>query len=151
MSREAIFAALFALTQGVTWDDPARTFKTRSRRVKLFSDVPANQQPALYQAEHSESSSQVSNLPYKRTFAASWIIYQAVGNDPKAVPATENNLILDALQAALAPRPTDRGFPQRNTLDGLVYHCYIDGEVFKDPGDIDNQGMMVIPIKLLVP
>lgn len=151
MTREEIYTALFNLTSSITWGSPARTFKERSRRVKLFSDVPKTQQPALYQAEHAEVSTQVSNLPYKRTFAASWIVYQAVGSDPKAVPAIENNLILDALYAAIAPVPADRGHPQRNTLGGLVYHCFIDGEIFKDPGDIDNQGMMVIPIKLLVP
>lgn len=150
-TREQIYGALFALTGAMTWGDDDRTWKQRSRRVKLFSDVPTTQQPALYQAEHGETSVQLSNLPYKRTFAANWIIYQATGKDPNAVPAQENNLILDAVYAAIAPSPGDSGYPQRNTLGGLVHHCFIDGEIFKDPGDIDNQGMMVIPIKLLVP
>ena len=149
MTREAIFSALFALSENVTWSNGP--FKTRSRRVKLFSDVPKEQQPALYQAEHDELSSQTSKMPYKNIYSASWIIYQATGFSPSAIPAVENNLILDAVYAAIAPLPTDPGYPQRNTLGGLVYHCYIDGSVFKDPGDIDNQGMLVIPIKLLVP
>lgn len=153
MDREAIFAALFALTSGVTWTvgSTSRGFKTRTRRIALFSDVPSTQQPWLGQAEHDEVTGQQSNLPYKWILQASWIIYQDTGKDPKAIPAQENNRILGALQAALAPRPADPGFPKRNTLGGLVHHCYVDGTVFKDPGDIDNQGMMVIPIKMLVP
>lgn len=152
MNREPIFQALFALTNNLTWGTPTpRTFVTRSRRVKLFSDVPTEQQPALYQAEHDEVTSQVSNMPYKWVLKAEWVIYQATGFDPNAVPAIENNLILDAIQAALAPAIADPGYPKRNTLGGLVHHCYIDGSVFKDPGDIDNQGMMVVPILMLVP
>lgn len=152
-NREEVFQALFARASTVDWGvDPAsKKFKTLSRRVKLFSDVPSGQQPACYQAEHNETSMQKTNLPYKRIWEAQWIIYHAVG-DPKAVPTIENNLILGAVEAALAPLPSDPGFlDQRNTLGGLVHHCFIDGTIFKDPGDIDNQGMIVVPIKLLVP
>lgn len=151
-TREQVFAALYALTTDIVWDDPERTWRERGRRVKLFSDVPSSQQPAIFQAEHLEMSSQVSRMPYKRIWNAQWIIYHSIGTDPAAVPASENNLILDAVELALAPKPSDPGFlDERNTLGGLVYHCHIDGTLFKDPGDIDQQGMIVVPIRLLVP
>lgn len=153
-NREAVFTALFALVSEVTWgaSPKIKTFITKSRRVKLFSEVDAKQQPACFQAEHLEVNMQKSNLPYKRTWGAQWIIYQAVGNDKGGTPTIENNLILDAVELVLAPKPSDPGFlDQRNTLGGLVYHCFIDGTTFKDPGDIDNQGMLVVPITLLVP
>lgn len=153
VKREEVFTALFARVQDVSWgpDDRLKTFKTTSRRVKLFSDVDSRQQPACFQAEHNEMSVQKTGMPYKRVWEAQWIIYHAVG-DPKAVPAIETNLILEAVEAALAPLPSDPGFfEERNTLGGLVHHCFIDGTIFKDPGDIDNQGMIVVPIKLLVP
>lgn len=153
-TREEVFVALFARVAEVTWGDPGRprSFKTTSRRVKLFSDVPKAQQPACYQSEHNEVSSQVSRMPYRRTWEAQWIIYHANGGSAKEIPTIENNLILDAVEKVLAPKPSDPGFlDERNTLDGLVYHCFIDGTIFKDPGDIDNQGMLVVPIKLLVP
>lgn len=159
-AREDVFSYLYTLTANVRWaPDPAktppflgRTFITRSRRIKLFNEVDVTAQPALFQVEHDEQVDQVSNLPYKQVWAASWVCYQATGFDPNAEPTIENNLILDALQAALAPKPADPGFSsKRNTLMGRVHHCYIGGEVFKDPGDIDNQGMIVLPIKILVP
>lgn len=153
MDEEAIFVELFARMDLVTWtraDATEHQFKVKSRRVKLFSDAPV--QPACYQAEHNTTEGQVTGMPYKTVLDASWIIYQNVARDAKAAPATENNLIVDACRRALAPLPTDVGFlDKRNTLGQLVHHCFIQGRIFKDPGDLDGQGMLVIPIKLLVP
>lgn len=155
-TREQIYQALWALTAEMKWDvvvSPAsfNTWVSSDRRVKLFADVPTPQQPFICQAEHGEAIAQKSNLPYRRVFEASWIIYQASGLNKSTAGAILNNKILDAVQAAMVPKPTDVGFPQRNTLGGLVYHCYIDGIIFKDPGDIDDQAMMVVPVKMLVP
>jgi hypothetical protein len=33
----------------------------------------------------------------------------------------------------------------RQTLSSLVSHCYIEGKVMKDPGDIDGGGQAMIP------
>lgn len=151
--REPVFKALFELAESIKWelDGTERTWVTTGRRVKLFSDVTSSQQPAIFQAEHLEASSQVTRMPYKRTWEASWIIYRH-SSDPNEVPAIETNLILDAVEKAMAPKPSDIGFlDERNTLGGLVHHCFIDGTLFKDPGDIDDQGMIVVPIRLLVP
>jgi len=156
--RETIFKALFALTEGVVWNvGPTNSpewqrFRTRTRRIVLFSDVGDSDQPWLGQAEHAETFTQVSRMPYRRIFQAQWIVYHVAGKQPNSFPTIQNNLILDALQKAIAPRTTDPGYPdERNTLGGLVYHCFIEGEVFKDPGDIDDQGMLIVPIRILVP
>jgi hypothetical protein len=158
MDEELILATLAERMATVRWlregDDPTspRQFVTTSRRVRLFADVAANQQPACFQAEWATDEQQVSKMPYKSTLMANWIIFQCIGKDKKAVGAIENNLIIKGCRQALAPLPSDPGFPdKRNTLGGLVYHCFISGRIFKDPGDIDDQGMIVIPIKLLVP
>ncbi len=157
-TREAAFSALWALTAGVSWvPDPAhplvtRTWVTRNRRSKLFADVAAGQQPAIFQWEHGEQIAQKTKMPYRRMWYAKWLVYQITASDDAVAGGIENNMILDALQAAIAPRPTDPGFnDERNTLGGLVWHCFFDGEIFKDPGDIDAQAMMVIPVTMLVP
>lgn len=157
-SREAVYGALFGLLEGITFDvNPSGPpnilhFKERTRKIVLFSDVPAKEQPWIGQAEHNENSTQVTNLPYKRTWAASWMVYHQASAIPKQIGTIWNNQIIDALEAALAPKPTDPGFLEnRNTLSGLVHHCFIEGEIFKDPGDIDKQALIVVPIKLLVP
>jgi len=148
-TREAIYQAVFELGAAASWGDPVQQFAVASRRLKLWGDTPA--QPAFYQAEHGESLTQTSNLPYKRIFKVNWVVYQNTGLNPDVSPTVENNNILDALENVLAPKPLDRGYPQRNTLGGLVYHCFIDGPILKVPGDIDDQAMMVIPITMLVP
>lgn len=154
--EETIFYTLAQLMAEVRWSRPseapdAHRFLTISRRVKLFSDVPSTAQPACFQAEHGTTESEVTGMPGKSILEANWIIYQCVGKDKKAIPAVENNLILGGVRKALAPKIEDPGYPKRNTLGGLVHHCYIGGRIFKDPGDTDDQGMIVIPIKVLVP
>lgn len=155
MNEELILFTLAQRMELVSWqrvgpDEPVRQFVTMSRRVVLFSDCPA--QPACYQAEHGDTVAQVTGMPYKTIIEAKWIIYQNVAQDPTQLGAVENNLIIEGCYRALAPLPNDPGFPyKRNTLGGLVHHCFISGALFKDPGDLDGQGMMVIPIKLLVP
>lgn len=157
VDEETVLYTLAQLIASVRWtragDDPdARRFITISRRVKLFSDVPGRSQPACFQAEHGTTEDQVTGMPYRSIIEANWIVYQDVAKDKNGLGAVENNLILRGIREALKPHPSDPGFPnRRNTLGGLVHHCYISGRIFKDPGDIDGQGMMVIPIKVLVP
>ena len=144
-TREDIFNALFALTAGLTWGSPAQTLAYSARRVKLWDDLPA--QPALCQAEQDEDMTQVTGLPSKTTYSASWLIYHNVGKDPAATPATETNLILDAVQSLFPSGDPD----QVQTLGGLVHHCFISGKVFKDSGDLDGQALIIVPIKILAP
>lgn len=158
MDEELILSTLFERVATVRWSRASdavpnsRAFITTSRRVKLFNQVSADQQPACYQAEHGTTEGQVTGMPYKTVIDATWLVYQCVARDQKALGVVENNLILSGIRDALKPLPSDPGFmDRRNTLNGLVWHCYISGKIFKDPGDIDSQGMMTIPIKLLVP
>lgn len=149
-TREQIFGALFALAPAVSWGAPAQSFAYTSRRVKLWDDLP--DQPALCQAEHEETIQQATRLPYRRQFNAAWMVFHTAGKDRSAVPASTSNAILDAIEAAFAPAPADPGYLDgRNTLNGLVHHCWINGKVFKDPGDLDGQALLIVPISLLVP
>lgn len=141
-TREQVYGALFALAQTVNWGS---TFAYTSRRVRLWDDIPSV--PALCQGEHAETVTQATRLPARRTLTAEWYIYHRAGKDPNAIPATLNNQILDAVEAALAPAP---GF-ETQTLGGLVHHCWIDGNILKVPGDIDGDALMVVPIHILWP
>lgn len=159
VSREQVFRRLFGRGAAATWNvadegqpDDIRGFKTTTRRIKLFSDVPAAEQPWFGQAEHGETIEQKSNTPYKQSWKAQWMVYHKAGDIPGYEPTIWNNLILDALMLAMAPTTDDPGYlDRRNTLSGLVHHCFVSGEVFKDPGDIDNQALLIIPITILVP
>lgn len=155
---EPIFYALAQRMATVRWTRPGDStpnthqFVTVTRRIALFGDVPSPSQPWCGQAEHGEVSEQITGMPYKTTLEATWIIMHCFGKDKNALPTVENNVIITGIRNALAPLPADPGFlSKRNTLNGLVYHCFISGRIFKDPGDLDDQALITVPIKLLVP
>ena len=145
MDRNAIYDALFAIGVG------AYNWEYTSQRLQIWTECPA--QPAFYQVAHDNDFVQVSNQPYKVELMATWVVYQNGAQDPTVQGSRLNNTLLDTLQAAMAPRmeegvPFD---PNRNTLGGLVYHCFIGGQSFQDGGDLDGQGVLTIPIRILVP
>lgn len=119
-----------------------------SRRVKLWSDVAAADQPALFVAEHGESVAYASeNAPGKTILNVDLFVYVAGANDPDAVPASSINIALDAVCGSLAPDPASG----RQTLGGLVQHCRVEGRIVKDPGDLDGQGLALVPVRILAP
>lgn len=143
--RETIMQALFTLLSN------AYPFKTASRRLVLWEQVPVASRPALFMFEgcpetYSWKDGQVS-IPII-TMQADVVVYtDASSRDPSFVPATQINDICDALDAALAPEPAYR----RQTLGGLVDLCRIDGEVKKVPGDLDGDGMIWASILMTLP
>lgn len=155
MDDELIMYTLAQLMTEVRWrrtgDTEDRQFITVTRRIKLFADVPTDVQPWIGQAEHGVTEAQVTGMPYKTVMEANWFIMHAFAKDKSQFGSVENNLILKGVRDALAPKVADRGWPKRNTLGGLVHHCHIGGRVFKDPGDLDDQALMIVPIKVLVP
>jgi len=148
-AREPIMEALCAQVAQARFSAPINgcdSWATLSRRLKLWSDVASADQPALFVAEHGETITFASeNLPGKTTLNVDLFIYISAGRDPDSVPARDLNIALDALTAALAP-PSGS---DRQTLGGLVYHCRIEGRIAKDPGDLDGQGLALVPLKIL--
>jgi len=150
-SREPIFQALFAKGQGVAWTDPVTgapaTWQVARRRISTPDQIGADEQPALLQAETDETIAQATRMPARRILTAAWVIYLK----PYDAPASTGpllNTVMDAVETAFAP---DDVSGEACTLGGLVVHAWIDGVVFKDPGDLDQQAMLIVPIKLLVP
>ena len=150
-SREAILEALCALLAKAQFATPingCNSWALLSRRLKLWSDVAGADQPALFVTEHGETVAYgAENLPGKTVLNVDLFVYIAAGKDPDCIPARDLNVALDALQACLAPSPGDG----RQTLGGLVAHCRIEGRIVKDPGDLDGQGLALVPVKILAP
>jgi hypothetical protein len=150
MTREPIFAALFALGQTITWTDPetqvSQGFGYSNRRIQTSDQIPAELTPALLQGVGPEEFKVSPGLPPKRTLSANWLIYYK----PRLSPLTTDpltNAILDGVEAVFVPDSLSGTV----TLGGLVAHAWIEGEVFKAAGDLNDQAMIVVPIKLLIP
>lgn len=151
---EKVEQALFDRIAQITWDSSINGaeigFAATSRRVKLFSDAPA--QPAFYLHCAEEDEQPQRNRPPIVTMRFQIIIYQKVAKEnPEGIPSQEINRILDAVRAALRPDYLDHGYPDNCTLGDLAHGCDIKGRVLRDMGDIDGQGLLIIPVEVILP
>lgn len=147
-TREEIYQALFDWVSTVQIGG-IDVFKTRSRKLKLWGDVPLELRPAIYLAEREQSYQRSAVGIPVRVFTGLFFIYT---NAKQATDAVSGSAILnplvDAVQNVLRATPQTGG---KQTLGGVVHDCYIEGDVFFDPGDIDGDGMAIIPVKIVLP
>lgn len=144
-TREPALAALLARVAGAySWAAPP------SRRLKLWSDVPAAMRPACFLHEGGTETydEAASGVPRRRVEARLFIYADA--HDPASTGATRLNAILDALDAALLPAGADAQLG-RCTLGGTAWRCGIEGRVLKDPGDLDGDALLVVPVVIVLP
>lgn len=148
-TREQVMAALVAQLNTTTFSQAVNgytTWASVSRKLQLFSDVPVQARPALFITEHHETSNnQSENTPSRMTLSVDLFIY--TNGRSNAVPAQDLNVILEALDVALAPEMATG----RQTLGGIVSHCRSEGQTLKDPGDIDGDGLLWVPIRIFGP
>lgn len=139
MNREAIFTALFDLVK----DLPG--FNLTSRRGRLAKDVPAEQQPALFQEEGPGETiqNQGQGLPAKYLLSVDLGFYARIPED--AAPGPVLNPLIDSLCGALAPGPDE----DDQTLGGLVEFCRINGKIMKNEGLMDGQASVLLPLEIL--
>jgi hypothetical protein len=143
MNREAIYSTMFSTVQGIA---AGAGIITISRRLMHWSDVPASQQPAIFQVQRHEDPLQKRGLPTEWRLYADLYVYVNTGSDPHASPSILLNPILDAIEALF---PSDSDHIQ--TLGGLVSHCWIHGRIETSEGALGAQEVAIIPIEILAP
>lgn len=155
VSREAIFAALFAKVS-VAMIGSAPAFVTTSRTVRTWADVQPQEQPALFQQEGRQPATTLYGQPTKWMFKAELIIYVHKANLPAGVTdvVTMLNNCIDAVVTAighdappffqnLAPTPA-----AGHTSTGIVGDVRIVGEIETDEGRLGDQAVAIIPIEI---
>ncbi len=140
MKREPIYQALFDRINEIDG------ISTCSRILQHWDDVSPNMQPALFLAQDSQAAEQVTGYPTKYVLGAKLWVYTHRDTNGQ-VPATQINNILDAVDGALAPDPMTLN---KQTLGGLVEHCWISGSIDTDEGLLGNQDVAIVPISMLV-
>jgi hypothetical protein len=147
-TRETVCAALLAQFKAHPGD-----FVTIGRRHIPAPKLGTVLQPAIFIASTMEETKQgMRGVPGKTVMEASLIVYcQGPGIDETpgaetSLAETTLNALLENIDAALAP---DVNGVQ--TLGGIVQHCWVEGQVFKDPGILGNQAMAIVPVRILVP
>lgn len=143
-TRQQISTALLALLS------TAYAFKYTSRRFRNAADQSQVQQPALFLVKHKEQHvKQKLVTPAIRHLYFDAYIFIATGTDQNSTPMDTLDTLIDAIDpvsgGVLAP---PAGFAYQ-TLGGLAVDCFIDGDITLVPGDLDGQGLAVIPIKVI--
>ncbi len=107
-----------------------------------------SEKPALFLVEKGDTYIRASEaVPESVTLDIDVYLYTDAGKDQCTIPASALNSLIDAVDTALLPNP----LTGLQTLGGLVSHCWIEGKIMKDAGDLDGDGIAVIPLKILVP
>lgn len=149
-TREQVMAAVLALIQSMTFSAPINgvsTWATTSIRLRLWGDVPPEQQPAAFLVTHREVDEYRGlGLLRRRLELGAWCYCLASDAEPGQ---TSLDVMMQAFEAAFIQ--PDNFSTNSLTLGDLVYWCRIEGRVIKVPGDIDNQAMLVVPIVVEMP
>jgi hypothetical protein len=120
-----------------------------SRKLKLWSDVPPAARPACFVFEGGlESYAWSEGAVPRRVIEPKLFVYLSAKGDTAG--AALLNGIMDTLDQAFALASADLGLG-RNTLSGAAYSCRIDGKVLKDPGDLDGDALLVVPVRIVLP
>jgi len=146
---EVVFAALFAKLKTAKFGGSI-VVKSFQRAVQPPDQIDAANQPALLLIEGLLGESQEGLFgPAKWHLGAFAVVYlRADGSSAsqqQVSPATQANWITWGIALALGVT-----YPpyQKQTLDGLVYHCWVDGQVSVEV--VDQQVVVVVPISLLL-
>lgn len=150
INRETIYSALFSRLQ----TQLAGSFTTIGRRHVMPPDLGPAQQPALFVCGVRESHEPhpVIRTSGKLKLMAMLFVYcydSGINEQPgqeAQLGATQMNTLLAAIDDALAPDIS--GF---QTLGGLVYHCWVEGDTDIDPGILGQQAAAFVPVNMLVP
>lgn len=143
-ARETIYAALFSQLQSAL----GSSFKTISRRWQPPDQVSPADRPAIYQVETGEVAAtpqKIAGIPLVWNMKVDLVLYSAGNTDPGAIPSTELNSLIDAVESAL--QSVTRGLAQ--TLGGNVYTARIDGKIEIVENVAGAMAMAVVPVLLV--
>lgn len=144
--HEIVASKLYEMVCAVTWGETNRSWAYTSERLQSWDDCPA--QPAMYLMQGDEQVARTRSLESISVLEFSIVVYQDTGKDTTIDrPARENDLIYEAIFDAFRAIGPDG----RVTLGGLVHDAWIEGTVMKDGGELDGQGMLFIPVKVMLP
>jgi hypothetical protein len=149
----ATITPTITLSQPATGDFTAspmtQGFQTATRR--LAHAIEEADMPALYLLDIAEQHfPRQSNAPGAIVLDCELWVFSDAGEDPNAVPATELNTLLDAVERAIDPPANAPGGRRQNLgLHGVLY-CRIEGEVQKDPGHNGRIAGAIVPLRIRV-
>jgi hypothetical protein len=120
------------------------------RRLKLFNAVDPSVQPCFFLVQHREQYINKGVGTLSQVYLDMGVWCYASTADESVVGDDYLDSMEEGIENVMGPDD-----PQRNelTLGGLCYWCRImreDNLFIRDPGDIDGQALLVLPIRILL-
>ena len=149
-SRNDVSTAILAKLTSMTLDTnflPSSSWLLVSNRLKLWGDVSPDLKPCVYLVTHKESDPYTHLGTLRRTLNYQFWVYLRTSDDAPGQPQLDS--LLQSFENTF--NVPDNFSSNSNTLGGLVYWARIQGRIFKDPGDIDNDAVMIVPFDVEMP
>jgi hypothetical protein len=146
----ALWAQLFALVvqnnQPPTFSQP---FAYGGRRLRISPDnMPANKPAIMLHQPKIRADRADDSVPGKFTVMANiWIVTDAGLNQSVEPIIDMNRLIFPVLQKLKSNDPIRNVY----TIPNTQARVRIDGDVITDAGDLDGNGLAIIPLKIIIP
>ena len=143
---EAVYAALFYLLEQAKFAGNVK-FQTSQRVVVVPDQIAPADQPTLVMVQGPLRAEQKEVFgPTKWTLTAMAVIYLQAdpSQNPNPLPATLTNYLVWGIQTVLGLTAPPYS---KQTLGGLVCHCWIEGEVLTEVAE--QQVVVTIPIFIL--
>lgn len=142
-TRSAANAALFTLLSN------AYPWGLTARRIKLWTDIPNGQRPSLMMGRCSGFTYHWTGAPTVKRIYTVMVMITIVSSD--ANPGSiQLDAIADALDAAMLPTGRDLAIG-RNTLGGTCFQARIKDFSDEIPGDLGDDGLMVLQVEIVLP
>jgi hypothetical protein len=126
------------------------TWVSISRRLKMFNDIDPLAQPALFVVQHRETyETRYAGVPPRRVLDLGlWCFAPSLGD---VVGDEYLDSMFEGIEAVLDVADNVTG---ELTLGNLCHSCTIDRRdnmLIRDPGDIDGQALLIVPIRIVLP
>ena len=147
-TRQQVFTALFNFIKNIP-PPVGQKWVSFSQNLVSWDDVPPAQQPAVFLHRLVQTAKQEHRFGVTKWHwtATIWIYFRSDGyRTTNTYPDQVTDPLLDSIEQLFQTDPANGQL----TLGGLVYHCWIDGTIYSDPGLVDNQAVIVVPISILL-
>jgi hypothetical protein len=142
--EEAIEALQSVLTSALVGQYGFNAANQIDRRFKLWNQVDI--QPALFIVQKTMQARTTDRQPTRLEVFLDLVLYVKGTADQMLSISLVYNPIMDAIFAALAGKPSG----ELQTLNGTAYQCKIDGKIDTDEGTLGDQGVVMIPVTLIL-
>lgn len=133
-----------ALENNLTAALKPKYITTLSRKLKLWGETNQGDRPCLFiHQQPDDITGGDKGIPSITTMHADLFVYTWAKD--VAVPGALLNPIIDQVFLTLKPN-LQTG--KCNLGIAFVDNCWVSGKVFIDPGDLDGDGMAIIPVSI---